>query len=456
MPRRALIVSPGFPPVNVADGQRVRMSLPFFRENGWEPHVLAVEPRFVEGCHEPALLQTVPEDIPVTRVAAIPPGWTRRFGFGSLGLRAFVHLRAAGDRLLRQEHFDLVYFSTTVFTAMTLGPLWKKKFGIPYVLDFQDPWLNDYYAKTGHRPPGGRWKYAWARWQAGRSEPTTVRQADHIIAVSPAYPELLRSRYPDVREDRFTVLPFGGAEHDFQTVHRVGIRQRVFDPEDGRRHWVYLGRGGSDMLRSVRALFQALRGLRNQSEADDEDWKRLRVHFVGTRYAAHGGGEGEIARAARDLGVADMVQEQPQRIPYLEGLALLQASDAVLIVGSDDPGYTASKVFPCVLSGRPLLAILHEASSAGGVLSRCRPGSVVTFRSEEASDSLAPRVRPLVAALLARPRQEDVPFDKAAFEPYTARTMTRRQCEVFDRVLARDHGVAHRRVPALVGAGGHP
>ena len=44
MPSRVLIVSPHFPPVNAPDHQRVRMSLPYLGEFGWEGHVLAVVP----------------------------------------------------------------------------------------------------------------------------------------------------------------------------------------------------------------------------------------------------------------------------------------------------------------------------------------------------------------------------------------------------------------------------
>ena len=35
--RRVLIVSPSFPPISAADLHRVRMSLPYYREFGWEP-----------------------------------------------------------------------------------------------------------------------------------------------------------------------------------------------------------------------------------------------------------------------------------------------------------------------------------------------------------------------------------------------------------------------------------
>jgi len=44
--KRVLIVSPNFPPINAPDMQRVRMSLPFYRDNGWEPVVLAVGERW--------------------------------------------------------------------------------------------------------------------------------------------------------------------------------------------------------------------------------------------------------------------------------------------------------------------------------------------------------------------------------------------------------------------------
>ncbi len=69
-PRRVLIVSPHFPPVNAPDHQRVRMSLPYLYENGWEAHVLAVDPRFVAGFLDPYLLQTIPahtSPLPVSR-----------------------------------------------------------------------------------------------------------------------------------------------------------------------------------------------------------------------------------------------------------------------------------------------------------------------------------------------------------------------------------------------------
>jgi hypothetical protein len=432
--RRVLIVCPQFPPVNAADCQRVRMSLPYLREFGWEAHVLAVDPREVEGLQDPDLECTIPADTSITRVRGIPLWLTRKFGFGGLWFRIGRKLQYVGTRLLRQQPFDLVYFSTTIFSAMSLGPKWRKKFAIPYVIDLQDPWVSDYYTRTGVRPPGGRLRYALAQWKARQSEPRVIREAAHIIAVSPAYVEALQRRYPDVPARQYTVLPFAASRADFEVAENRRATHGNFDREDGFVHWVYLGRGGADLAVALRGLFSALAELR----VTNPSVNRLRLHFVGTSYAAKGQARETIRPIAREMGVEDLVIEQTDRLGFLNGLVLLQTADVILIVGSDDPGYSASKVYPCVMAQRPLLAILHEASPAAAIISKCRAGEVVSFSSQEKAASLAARLQPILGKLLDNPRDAVPQTDWLAFAPYTAREMTRVQCELFDAALAAD------------------
>jgi len=89
-----------------------------------------------------------------------------------------------GEALLATEHSTWCFFSTTQFSAFQLGPRWRRRFGIPYVLDYQDPWINDYYRRTRTHPPGGRLKFALSQWVARRIEPDALRLASGIIAVS--------------------------------------------------------------------------------------------------------------------------------------------------------------------------------------------------------------------------------------------------------------------------------
>ena len=53
--KNVLIISPHFPPVNAPDMQRVRMALPYLKENDWNPIVVAVDEKYVEGFRDTLL-----------------------------------------------------------------------------------------------------------------------------------------------------------------------------------------------------------------------------------------------------------------------------------------------------------------------------------------------------------------------------------------------------------------
>jgi hypothetical protein len=90
---------------------------------------------------------------------------------------------------------------------------------------------------------------------AGILEPFAVRRVSHMVSVSPAYVDMFRGRYFWLGENDFTVLPFGAAEADYEFLHASPMRQAVFNPHDGRQHWVYVGRGGDDMNFAVNSFF---------------------------------------------------------------------------------------------------------------------------------------------------------------------------------------------------------
>jgi len=358
--RKVLIVSPHFVPVNTADMHRVRLCLPWFRENGWEPTVLAVAPESIEGAViDPLLEKTYPNDIRIIRVRGVSPKLTRPFGIGSLWLRCGRALRKVGDSLLKQEKFDLVFFSTTTFTSFSLGPRWLRKFGVPYVLDYHDPWVNDYYERTGVTPPGGALKYAFSQWQAKRREPEAVLNAAAIISVSSSYgPELCR-RYPELSLRKIHHLPFGASPKDIEVAREHRPTPSLVPFGDGSVHFVYIGRVDADMTQALRILFRAFL-LYKQNHPHEAS--RMRFHFIGTDYAPPPLGRQRVMPIAQAEGVAGHVTEHCYRIPYFDALSYLCNADGLLILGSDDPAYSASKVFPYLFSKRPLLTIAHRES----------------------------------------------------------------------------------------------
>jgi glycosyltransferase involved in cell wall biosynthesis len=434
--RHVLILSPNFPPINAPDHQRVRMSLPNLAEFGWRATVLAVSPEYVEGLRDPLLLETVPGTTRVVRTRALSAKRTRQFGVGNLALRALPYLKREGDRLLSSEQFDLVFFSTTAFPVMALGRRWLKRWGVPYVLDFQDPWHSDYFRDRKDTPPGGHFKYGLSQKLARLLEPYTVKKASHIITVSPAYRESLLQRYAWLSADHFTVLPFGAAENDFDLLRSLDLKQKVFDPQDGKRHWVYVGAGGTAMTFSIRSFFQALgRARRNGGGRELEN---LMIHFIGTDYAAGDRARETFRPIATECGVADIVEEFPNRIPYFEALKCLTDADALIVPGSDDSGYTASKICVYAMANKPMLAIFHEESSAVSLLRDANVGTVVTFKDGSESERMTSEIE----AKWFKSVREPATLDRDALEPYLAREMTRQLCAVFDVAVPTQRATA--------------
>jgi glycosyltransferase involved in cell wall biosynthesis len=427
--KQVLIVSPHFPPVDLPDMHRIRVGLPYFREFDWNATVLTVAPQHVEGSQESRFAEHLPGDTAVTRTYALPARWTRKAGLGNLGLRAFPFLYSAGSRMLARGSFDLVYFSTTVFTAIPLGRLWKRRFKIPVVVDMQDPWVNDYYDKHPQvqKPP----KHGIASRLHRILEPWGMPAVDGLISVSGAYIDALGERYPSLKEKPSMVLPFGAAAKDFEGVRQNRQANRIFDSRDGKIHVVYAGRGGEDMWTALRLVFSALKiGLSESPEL----FCKVQLHFIGTDYAPAGQGRKTIEPLAKSLGVTEHVQEYPQRVPYFEVLEMLRDAHMLLLPGSNDPQYTPSKLYPYILAGRPLLAVLHEKSGACDVLRSTNAGSFAAFGgTPDAADSqkLYRTWRELLNHLDLAPQT-----DWQAFTKYSAREMTRRQCEFFDRITA--------------------
>jgi hypothetical protein len=433
--KKVLIVSPYFPPINTPDLQRVRMSLPYYRANGWEPVVLAVRPELQGGVVEPELVATVPSDVRVVHASACPLRLARALGVGTLGWRAWAGLLWRGTALLRREKFDLVFISTTQFVTFTLGPIWQRWFGVPYVLDFQDPWRTDAYERPGAaRPPGG-WKYQVARAVAWSLERWCVRGAAGAMSVSPVYLEDLRGRYPSFGSVPAEVIRFGASRADLQAAAALPSPTDVFPREAGQVHLLYTGASGPILPEAATALFQALRRYR---ELQPERGARLRLHFIGTSYATAGRGVPTILPVAERCGVADLVSEVPERIGLLAATRLQLDTDALLLLGSRELAYSPSKVYPYYLAQRPMLALVFPHSVLARLLAELACAWVVPLDAAGGDAAAERSIHGFFDQLCAGrapgpgPRRDERAFNAR----FLADELTRRQCQLFDRALA--------------------
>lgn len=429
--RKVLIISPRFPPKNSADMQRVRTSLPFFQKYGWGPTVLCVSARTSDVIDDFDLQKTVPPDVVVHCVDAWSERVCRRFGFGQLGYRSLFPLFFAGTRLLRQHRYDVVFFSTTVFLVFLLGPIWKAWFGVKIVYDIQDPWYaGDVPIYTRETSPGGWRKYRFDQWLARVFERFALKAADRIISVSDGYVSMLSRRYPFLSPSMFTTIPFGGAGDDYR--YAAPISAPFLNASDkGVFKIVSVGRSGPDMVPLLRVLFKMISG-----SADEKIARALKLYFVGTNYAPAERTQKFVEPVAYECGVGDIVEEHSVRIPYLAGLALYRSCDAILLCGSMQRDYTASKFFNCVLSGRPILALFHKDSLISRLATQFPNVFLVTFGNSPEEQDFEQGIKKGLEWIKTAKYDEKVIEQRML--PWRAETLTASQCRVFDLAIAPD------------------
>ena len=112
----------------------------------------------------------------------------------------------------------------------------------------------------------------------------------------------------------------------------------------------------------------------------------------------------------------------------------MRSSDALVVFGSDDPGYTASKIYPFVLSQRPLLAIFHQKSSVVSLLNDVKGGVCVAYTEHTTPEMLAEHI--YQAWFRERTYRAPVALDHLRFAPYTAREQAIAIGEWFRTIVA--------------------
>ncbi len=423
--RRVLIVSPYFPPSTLAGVHRARHLAKHLSSVGWSPVVLCVDEAFHEHPLDPALAAFVPSSVEIVKVPAIPLRYTRPFGIGEISLRAWSTLRRTTLELLAKRRFDVVLITGGPFYPMLLASEIKRRSKAAVVLDFQDPWVSQWGGQQSILGKAGL-----AHLLATCLEPRALKAADAITSVSHIQNEEIVQRYAWLAHAQMAAIPIGGDPEDFDALRaQPPARPTVrLDPA-----YINLSYVGTFLPRAgpvVRCLFDALRTLRKSAP---DLAQRLRLNFIGTSNQPGALSAPCILPIARELGVENMVWEHPGRVPYLEALSILASSNGLLLMGSDEPHYTASKIYPALMSGRPFLSLFHEASSAHAILRSAGGGIARAFTDRASLSSLVPSMADDLFQLATQPQALGT-ADTQSYQSYTAHAVSEAFAQVFEAV----------------------
>jgi hypothetical protein len=381
--KKVLMVTGHFVPSNLVGIHRTRLLAWHLPEVGWQPEILTVDPRHYEERPDPSLWKLVPPGLKIHTVPALPV--TRPRLVGDIGLRGFPFLAWKLRRLVRDGSYDLVWITLPSFYLALLGRVLPRK--VPFGLDYQDPWV--------HAWPGSGRKYSRA-WWASRSacwlEPIAVRGARMITGISEGYIRGTLERHPQLAATAVTAtMPLGFTPADIEAAGRHVPTRKVFETGDGRIHLVYAGALLPQAGKILKAFLKAAARLERE---DPSIRGKLKLHFIGTGRTPDDSRSFRVRPLAEAAGASELVEEIPERIPYLDVLHALGSAHGVLVVGSAEKHYSPSKAYQAVLSGRPVFGLVHPESPVAGLLEQT--GNVAVCLSAEGG---APEERVLAGHL---------------------------------------------------------
>lgn len=386
---------------------------------------MSVDEKYYEEQPDPDFCKTFSDDFEVHRVGALP--LTRPRMIGDIGLRAFFHLYFGALKLMRSRPIDFVWIPIPSFYCALLGRLLWHKTKIPYGIDYIDPWVRDI---TGRND----WRHKLSNKLARILEPIAVQKASLITGVSYEYykPVLERNFKPKVtspltlHSSPFTIshspFPYGFDPND----HRLKLPYINYPwPDKGVKPWIYAGAFLPNSRLFVVEMFEAIAELRKEGIWDEA----VQMYFVGT-----GAYPGEsILDYAKDSGIADIVFEDRNRFPFLHVLNYLSAADTVMVIGSTEKHYTASKVYQALLSGRPVWAVFHEESSAVQVMKECKADHfLIEYKEGMYLQELRNAMKD---SLLCRLEQKEWNPDLYALDKYSARESARKLAEAMELLI---------------------
>ena len=344
-PKNLLIIYPHRPPSNLVGALRPRLVANFTHKFGWHSIWLSVNPKYYEEPPSEELVKLLHSDIEIIDVEAF--NVTKPRIIGDIGLRGFWQLYKKALHIIESQNIQFVWIPIPSFYTALIGRLLHEKTKIPYGIDYIDPWVRDISNRANLRA-------RFSILAAKILEPIAVKKASLITGVSAAYYKPVLERNFSNKTIAHVASPYGFDPKDLSIKP-----QNKSYPWENKPNTIPIIYAGAFLPNSglfAKHLFTAIKALINTNL-----WNpNIHFYFIGTGNYIHK----SVMEYATEQGVAEFVTEDRNRHAYLNVLDYLNNAAGIVILGSTEKHYTASKTFQALLSNTPVFTVFHTKSSA--------------------------------------------------------------------------------------------
>lgn len=413
--KNVLVISYYFPPAGGPGVQRVAKHVKYLREWGYNPIVITATPddyiRY-SGLSIP-LDESSTRDIPAdTEVHRVPSHQSFRifeflkhlrleylrefFCIPDSALTWIVPVILEARRIAREKPIDLIYTSVKPHSVAITGWVLRHLLARPWIVDFRDPWTQYFLATF---PTRMHYEIECLL------ERTLLRQADHVITITPTARENLLRRCVFLAPEKVSCITNGYDEEDFDGPRINSTRNAVFtfvytgvfcggpslkkptsrSPIESlwrwlRNHLAYTPRCFDRAAHSPKFFLDALKEL--FSERPDL-CGRVRLIHVGPLSQ-------ENERYLKDLGLEEIIDARGY-LPHAEAVRCLEQGDAAFLCLADSPtgernDCVPQKVYEYLGTRKPILALLPDGDARdflekAGTGLLCQPRDLVSIKA---------------------------------------------------------------------------
>jgi glycosyltransferase involved in cell wall biosynthesis len=383
---KVLIITYYWPPSGGAGVQRWLKFVKYLREYGWEPVVFTAEGGEVPVLDN-SLQKDVPENIEVLRGPIWEPytvykrligqkkGDKIQTGFLtenekpktieklSIWIRGNLFIPDARkfwikpsvkrlSKYLQENKVDAIVSNGPPHTTHMIGLALKKKFNIPWLADFRDPWTNiDFYDKL--------MLSKWADKKHHRLEDAVIKNADSLVTVSPNWSK----DFKEQSKRDFNVIYNGFDEKDF-TDKEVELDQKF--------SIVHIGSMNKD--RNPHNLWKVLGEICSEIDGFSKD---LEIKMVGPTDIT-------IKNALNENNLNENLNKIDY-VPHSEVVNYLLGAQLLLLPINDTPnsmGVIPGKLFEYLAARRPIICIGPLKGDSCRIINEAEAGYTFSFNNK--------------------------------------------------------------------------
>ncbi len=259
------------------------------------------------------------------------------------------------SHLLAHDPVDVLVTTGPPHSVHLIGMRLSKKFGIPWLADFRDPWTNiDFYhdLKLGKR--ADRLHHLLER--------QVLETAHAVTVVSPG----MKKEFSSIVSRSYEVIPNGFDEEDLR-LDSV--------PEPDTFHFTLAHIGSLTKTRNAENLWKVLKEL---TENNAEFANRLKLRNVG-KIDVH------AVESLQKFGL-DKYLNRIDYIPHREVIAEQHKASVLLLLVNNTPNaklILTGKLFEYLASGRPIICIGPPDGDAAEIVRQTQCGTVFDFEETE-------------------------------------------------------------------------